>query len=540
MIKFRIAFLLWISLFFACGNDTTNQNTKNKKTVFRYNQINSITSLDPAFAKSQNNIWAVDHLYNGLVQLDEQLNIQPAIAKSWEVSEDGLTYTFMLRDDVFFHHNKVFEDGKGRAVTANDFVYSFNRIISDEVASPGSWIFKGNVADTEPFKALDAHTFQLRLQKPFRPILGILTMQYCSVVPREAVETYGKEFRSNPVGTGPFQYKNWLENQSLFLTKNENYFEKNGAGAPLPNLDAVRVNFIGDRKTAYLELMNQKLDFISGLESSYVNELLTIDGNLQEDKKAQLQFLKSPYLNTEYLGINMQIKDSGHPLRSKLVRQALNYGFDRKKMLETLRNNVGKPADAGFVPRGLPSFDNSKVKGYDYNPDKARDLLKQAGYADGKDFPEITLYTNKDYQDLCTFIVRQWEDLGVKVNIQVIESATLRQMMTKGQVELFRGSWIADYPDAESFFTVFYSKNPAPPNYTQFSNSQFDELYEAALKENDNQKRFDLYHQMDRILIEEAPVIFLFYDETALFAAKEVRGLSKNAINLLSLKRVAK
>ena len=177
MMKSKLLFLGLICLFLACNGEDSKTGTESPKTVFRYNQINSVTSLDPAFAKSQNNIWAVDHLYNGLVQLDEQLNIRPAIAASWKISEDGLTYIFRLRDDVFFHDNKVFENGKGRKVTAEDVVYSFERIISDEVASPGSWIFKGNVAEKEPFKALDTHTFQLRLQKAFRHVLGILTMQ---------------------------------------------------------------------------------------------------------------------------------------------------------------------------------------------------------------------------------------------------------------------------------------------------------------------------------------------------------------------------
>jgi peptide/nickel transport system substrate-binding protein len=150
------------------------------------------------------------------------------------------------------------------------------------------------------------------------------------------------------------------------------------------------------------------------------------------------------------------------------------------------------------------------------------------------------LLTNKDYEDLCTYISRQWEDLGVKAQIEIVESATLRQMMSKGQAPFFRASWIADYPDAENYLTLFYSKNPAPPNYTQFSNTQFDELYEKALAENNDGKRYELYQEMDKIIVEEAPVIFLFYDETALFVQKGVTGLSKNAINLLSLKRVRK
>jgi len=323
------------------------------------------------------------------------------------------------------------------------------------------------------------------------------------------------------------------------LVKNDNYFETEN-GEKLPYLDAVRVSFIVDRKTAYLELMNGKLDFFSGLESSIINELLTPEGALQPSKKDQLQFYKAAFLNTEYLGINMNFKNETSPLSKKKVRQALNYGFDRQKMMQNLRNNVGKAADSGFTPRGLPSFDAEKVKGYSYNPDKARDLLKEAGFPNGKGLGEITLLTNKDYQDLCTFISRQWEDLGIKVQVEIVESATLRQMMSKGQAPFFRGSWIADYPDAESYFTMFYSKNPAPPNYTNFSNTSFDQLYEAALLENDDTKRYGLYQQMDQIIIEEAPVVFLFYDETALFAQKNIEGLSVNAINLLSLKRVKK
>jgi oligopeptide transport system substrate-binding protein len=142
--------------------------------------------------------------------------------------------------------------------------------------------------------------------------------------------------------------------------------------------------------------------------------------------------------------------------------------------------------------------------------------------------------------DLCTFIARQWEELGVKTTLDVMETATMRDMMTKGTAPFFRASWIADYPDAESFFTVFYSKNPAPPNYTRFKNAEFDRLYEAALSENEDIKRYALYQQMEKILIDEAPIIFLFYDESSRFARSNIEGLSRNAMNLLPLKRVRK
>ena len=531
--QFRFCLIFILLLFLvACQS---RQKTDDTRTVFHYNQHKNITSLDPAFARAQNNIWAIDHLYNGLVQLDDSLNVRPAIASSWQVSQDGLTYTFALRDDVYFHKDPCFKNNESRVVTAQDVKYSFNRLLHEKVNSPGSWVFRGKVAEEDPFVVLAPDTFQIQLIRPFRPFLGMLSMQYCTVVPREALEFYGRDFRSHPVGTGPFKFKRWIENQSLFLSKNENYFETGW-----PKVDGIRISFMGDRKTAYLELSRENIDFFSGLESSYINELITKDGVIHPAKADKIQFIKSPYLNSEYLGINLSFGDDDNPLKNKKIRQALNYGIDRGLMLKTLRNNVGVPANSGFTPIGLPSFSAEAAPGYTYDPDRARNLLRVAGFPNGEGLPEITLHTTADYEDLCTFAAKQWENLGFKIKIELAESATLRQMMTKGQVAFFRASWIMDYPDAESFFTVFYSKNPAPPNYTRFENAEFDRLYEATLKENNDAVRYDLYQRMDRLLIEEAPVVFLFYDQTALFAAKSVGGISRNAINLLKTKEIYK
>jgi peptide/nickel transport system substrate-binding protein len=209
-------------------------------------------------------------------------------------------------------------------------------------------------------------------------------------------------------------------------------------------------------------------------------------------------------------------------------------------MLRTLRNNVGKPANSGFSPRGLPNFNAETIPGYRYDPALAQQLLREAGILKTEDLPPITLLCNAEYLDLCTFITRQWEEIGIKATVEATETALLRERMRNGQAPFFRASWIADYPDAESFFTCFYSKNAAPPNYTHFSHATFDQLYEASLKETDTERRLALYQKMDAILIEEAPVVFLFYDETAQFAHRSIQGLPRNAINLLSLKRVAK
>lgn len=531
------SYILMLILLSACGSDAELSNSKSN--VFKYNQPSNITSLDPAFAKSQNNIWAVDHLFNRLVELDENLNVQASLAESWKISEDGLKYTFTLRGDVLFHENECFANVEERKISAEDVKFSFERIIDKKLNSPGSWIFIDRIRNHDPFEVLDDRTFVLHLKKAFRPMLGILSMHYCSVVPRKAVEKYGSKFRSNPVGTGPFRLKIWLENQNLFLNKNPDYFEMEN-GHRLPHLDGVKISFIADRKTAYLELKKGSLDLISGMESSFVDELLDEGGNLRSEHDSKLQFLKSPFLNLEYLGLNINATGIKSPLRKKAFRQALNYAFDRNKMLASMRNNVGKAADSGVTPKGLPSYNASAVPGYKFDPEKARKLLAEAGYPNGKGLEVLEVTTDHNYVDLATYITRQWEDIGIKSKIEVMESATLRNKMRKGQVPIFRGSWIADYPDAENYFSMFYSKNPPPPNYTQFTNGKFDVLYEKALLENNDEARFDIYKQMEQLLIEEAPVVLLFYDQTAICASSTISGLSRNALNLLVLKNVKK
>lgn len=529
----RLRFLLFSLIIVLCLSCSNQEKNYDGITVFRYNQENPITSLDPAFAKSQNNMWAINHLYNGLVALDDSLNVVPCIAKSWEVSEDGKDYTFQLRRDVLFHDDPCFNNSKGRMVNASDVVFSFERIISDDINSPGSWIFSDKVDETDPFEALNDSTFVLHLRHPFTPTLGILTMQYCSIIPREIESYYDNDLRNHPIGTGPYRLKRWEEGQALFLEKNNHYFEEG-----LPKVDIIKTSFIPDRQIAMLELKNGKVDFVSGLESSFINDVLDKTGKIKSSQKSILQFVKTPYLNTEYLGINMDLADEDSPLGNKLMRQALNYAIDKEQMLLTLRNSVGSPARSGFYPKGLPSFDEELTPGYTYNPEKAKELIRNAGYQDPSDVPTISLFTNTEYLDICTFITKQWSLLGLDVNIEVMETAVLREGMRNSSISFFRASWIADYPDEESFLTMFYSKNPAPPNYTRFSNTQFDILYEEATRETDNDKRYDLYRAMNEIIIEEAPVVFLFYDESAIFLRNEVKGFTNNGLNMLDVRRV--
>jgi peptide/nickel transport system substrate-binding protein len=209
--------------------------------------------------------------------------------------------------------------------------------------------------------------------------------------------------------------------------------------------------------------------------------------------------------------------------------------IDREELIKYLRNGIGKPAVNGFVPFGLPSFDETQIF-LQHDPEKATKLLKSSGIYDSK-IP-IILYTNETYREIGLMVAKQLSKVGLNVKLEVNPGAVLREWMVKGKAPFFRGSWIADYPDAESYYAVFYSKNGTPPNYTRFNNNQFDRIYELALSETDNKTRYDLYKQLDVILNEEVPVIPLYYDEVLLFSQKNIKGLSTNALNLLQLKRV--
>jgi peptide/nickel transport system substrate-binding protein len=531
----RFIYLLVCGFLVSCYSENKSENK-----VFRYNESQGISSLDPAFAKNQSIMWVIHQMYNTLVEVDEQLNIQPSIAKSWEVSSDRKSFIFHLRNDVYFHDDPVFPGGKGRKLTAHDVVYSFNRILDKATASPGSWIFNRKVDSLQPFTALDDTLFQLRLLNPYHPILGILSMQYCSVVPREAVEKYGMDFRRHPVGTGPFRFIAWEEGQALVMKKNEKYFERDSAGKTLPYLDGIKVSFFDSKATEFLLFRQKKLDFINDIEASFKDEVLAKDGSLRDEWKGKIILHTHPYLNTEYLGIlgdteNALVKNS--PLRSKRLRQAINYGFDRRKMILYLRNSLGTPAESGFVPAGLPSYNDSIVKGYYYNPTLARRLLEEAGYPGGKGLPVIKLHTISNYAEMGNFIARQLEDLGIRVQVEVVQKSFLLELTSNSRSLFFRGSWIADYPDAENYLSVFYSKNPAPPNYTRYKNPAFDQLFERALAETSDSARYHLYRQADQLLVEDAVVIPLWYDKAVHLVQPSVRDFKPNALNMLELRK---
>ena len=502
--------------------------------VFRYNEHANITTLDPAFAKDLRTIWVTNQLFNGLVQLDDKLEVHSDIAESWTISEDGKTYRFNLRNNVKFHKHQLFGNDSTRNVIASDFEYSFNRLIDPKVTSPGKWVLEF----VEKYEAVNDSTFVIQLKQSFPPFLSILSMRYCSVVPKEAVDYFGDTFRANPIGTGPFQFKLWVENTKLVFRKNHHYFEKDALGNALPYLEAVAITFLPDKQSEFLQFIQGNIDFMSSIDASYKDDLLTTDGKLKAHHQDKIDMLSSPYLNTEYLGVYLDAEEK--EVNSLKIRKAINYGFDRKKMILYLRNGIGTPAVNGFIPKGLPSF--NAMEGYTYQPKKAKELVQEYIEETGNATPSITISTNSQYLDLCEYIQREVQKTGLQVNIDVMPPSTLRQTKVNGQLSVFRGSWVADYPDAENYLFIFHSKNFSPhgPNYTHYSSPEFDKLYEKSITITNNLERRALYQKMDSMVMASAAVIPLYYDQVVRFTQKNISGLGINPINHLDLKRVMK
>ncbi|MBL7911842.1 MAG: ABC transporter substrate-binding protein [Bacteroidia bacterium] len=544
----KISFpIVALFILFACSDPEEQKDTR---TIFSYNEMAGITSLDPAAAISFENIWPVNQIFNGLVQMDDQLNVIPCIAKKFTISDDGLVYTFNLRSDVYFQDNQCFESSRGRRVVAKDFVYSFNRLYDSKVSSATTLlnnIDRSEKTEYKGFQSVNDSTLVIRLKEPFSAFLSILTMKFFSVVPYEALEFYKQDFRRNPVGTGPFAFKMWEEGTKLILVKNVNYFERDEKGIRLPYLDAVSVSFVKDRETAFMELLNGKFDMLSGADAFNINEVLDKEGDLRDIYTNKFYLQKQTFLKTDYIGILIDEKIESvrnSPLRLKSIRKAINYAFDRDKMIKYLRNNIGIAAHAGFIPKGMKSYDPTKVKGYSYNPDFAQELLKDAGYPGGKGLPQITLHTTDNIasKEQVEFIQSELSKCGINLQISIEKKSVLTQAVSNCEYEMFKKSWVGDYADEENFMTLFYSKNFSPQgvNYFHYNNPAFDEAFEKAQRENNEAAKIELYQKMDRMIIDDAPVIPLYYDQVIRLVNHKIKGLGNNSMNLLNLKTVVK
>lgn len=531
-----VAICFCILLFGACSRKRSGE-----KNIFYWNIASSFTSMDPVAASSQANTWVVNQLYDGMLRLDDSLQPAPCIAKSWKVSNDGLQYRFSIRNDVVFHDDACFPSGKGRKLTAADVVYSLKRLVDPQVAAKGAWVLNDKVAkdrNGNPRISAEGDSIvEINLTKRNSSLLSLLTLKYCSIVPHEAISKYGKNFRMHPVGTGPYRLAFFREAEKLVLHPHTGYFLA-GDTSLKPRLSAVVITFNGSKQNEFISFLSGRLSFLSGMDAGFKDILLTKSGQLKEDMRDRFRFVRAPYLNTEYLGIILDAKKFGNsPLQSTEFRQALNVLIDREKMLQYTRNGVGIGNITGFVPPSLMPKEVQNVSAYRFNVSKGKALLALAAKQVDIHAP-FTLYTTNEYSDLAIYLQREYENYGLRMKIENVPGASLSELKSSARADFIRASWVADYPDADNYFSLFNSQNftPSGDNYFHFYSKKFDKLYAGWIGGEGDEKQ--LLIQMNNEVNEICPFVILYYDEVIRLVQNNVRGLKSNPMNMVDLRGV--
>jgi peptide/nickel transport system substrate-binding protein/oligopeptide transport system substrate-binding protein len=471
-------------------------------------------TLDPAFLTDVFATSIAQQVFDGLVQFDANLNVVPCIAKSWEASRDGLMWTFYLRQGVKFHH--------GREVHANDFVYTFTRILDPRTASPRAWLFErvqgakefraGEAESVEGLQALDAYTLQITLSQPYAPFINLLGMAQAQLLPREEVQRLGSEFGRRPIGTGPFRFVSWVAGEGISLEANEAYY----AGRPFLN----RLHY---------RIMPNHQGILAEFEKGALEDVdLTSQEGTPLSSDPRFRFVRKPLLTTIFLWLDMHHS----PLNNSKVRQAINHAINRGAIISGIRQNRHVPA-RGILPLGMPGS-NPDLAEYTYDPTRARQLLAEAGYPDGKNLPPLELWTSAKGTAVLQeheMIKRDLERLGMRIELYTAENWKQYKTAVLGKRPgaMYRYSWFADFPDPDNFlFPLFHSQSP--DNYANYSNPAVDRLLEQARSESDYLKRIQLYRQGEELIMADAPVVNLMYYTLETLFQPYVQGIELNAL----------
>ena len=563
------AFTMGLASCSSCSDDSkNNHNSEEGKGgvymggVMRMNEVEAFKSLNPIAVNEIVSFHIGTQLFEGLVKFNQNdLSIQPAIARSWDINENQTEWTFHIRQGVMFHPDACFADGKGRVLTATDVKFCFDKLCT---ADPNNAQFDVTFKDrvigaNESFEAsragknlpvsgikvINDTTILMSLKSPFAGFLNIIAMPGCWIYPKEALAKYGIDMRIHPVGTGPFQLETVKEGEVLIMKKNPNYYGVDKDGNKLPYLDGLKYTFIREKKSEILEFKSGNLDMVYRLPVEIFHEIM---GDLEhaKDRKTEFQILSSPAFNTSFLGFNL----AGNIFNKKETRLAFNYAIDRHKIADFTIQGEGTSGDYGMVPYvdafEKDGYDFKGLKGYTFDVARAKEYLKQAGYPDGKGFPKLTLQINSGggNNHLIAEVVQKMlkENLNIDISINIVPFAEHIEQITSGKSDFFRFAWIADYPDPETFLTLFYGKHvPANANeksfinYFRFKNARFDSLFGASFTEPDKAKRYALLSKAEQIVLDEAPFMPIFYDENFRLEQLNVRNFPENAMNYMDL-----
>lgn len=563
-----IVFVAFIFAGLGCHTEVKKQAISKREAkgnitfggVFRVNMNENFATLYPHHVDEIIAQQISSQVYEGLVKLSpKDLSVLPSIAYKWEIANNGQLFTFHLRKEVFFHNDACFEKGIGRLVTAGDFKYCFEKLCShNEEINSGFYIFQDKVKGANEYYAsteigkpltegvtgiqvLNDSTLSIELMYPYAGFINLLTMPFAWVFPQEAVLKYGSELRSHCVGTGPFYLKDSKHDESLILARNENYWGSDSLGNQLPYLDIVKFTFNKEKTSEYLEFKKGNLDFVSGLPSEMRSEII------EESKTSNCTFnlYVTPILSISYYGFQTQ----GNLFKNKKLRQAFNYAIDREKLVKFVLQDEATPAIYGIVPPSFPNYSSNSIKGFTFDPQKARNLLAEAGYPNGKGFPiDISLLLNSGGErniEVAEAIQKMLSDnLSISIKLNVLPFPQKLNLENNGQAQFWKSGWVADYPDPQTFLDIFYGKlvpdvtSPSPVNSGRYKSALFDSLYEAALKESDMQKRFKLFEKADQVAIDDAAYMPVYYDNASYLKKKNVANLHFNSLEYLDFSTV--
>ena len=472
-------------------------------------------SLDPSHITDFYAVQVANQIFDSLVEFDAHLNVLPALAQSWSASRDGLTWTFNLRQGVHFHN--------GREVVAEDVVYSLSRLLDPAVDSPRSWFLdriqgaaafqSGAAKDLEGLKSLDRYTVKIVLSEPFAPFISILGLPHTSVIPREEVERLGAGFAAAPVGTGAFRFVRWERGREILLEANEQYYRKRAA------LDRIQfVIFPG----------SVQRDMLRAFQRGELEETPVPPQDLDELLAAgKYQVIRKPTLSIRLLGFNLERS----PFDQEAVRQAFNYAIDKVRMNQEIQGDRYVVA-RGILPPGMPGY-NPEVQGYDYQVNKAKALLAQAGHPGGKGLAPATLASSVKSDEVRreSQAVQQYlAAIGIQVILKDFDDwPVFRNALGLGEVQMFRYARYADYPDPDNFlYPLFHSQSQT--NYFRYHNARVDDLLDRARRETNDLRRVKLYREAEQLIMNDAPGLMLSHHVYEGLFQPYVEGVEVNAL----------
>lgn len=498
---------------------------KTNGSVLHVAQTAEPTTLDPAQVQDGPTIELMMHVFDGLIQWNTKNELVPALAEKWETTDGGRTYTFHLRKGVKFHN--------GRALTAEDFVYSLTRSLSSKVSSPVAMVYlndivgareynQGKAATVTGLSAPDSETLKIRIDVPKAYFLSKLTYPTAYVVCKEEVErTGGKIDETSMVGTGAFKVAEYRRGDRIILDPNPDYYE----GAP--KLARIERRILLDNGSRRDKFEAGELDIADLSMATYRG-----DKENAELKPLIHQFNRAAVF---YLALNQK---AYAPFKDKRVRQAFAMAVNRQQIVDSVHEGVPQVAH-GIVPAGVPGYDPA-LRGLPYDPGKARALLAQAGFPEGKGLPALTLSFRASVEDIKNTATAVQEDLqqnlGIKVNLDEVEWGTFLNRRNSGAMPFYFLRWSADYLDPQDFLSMMLHTG-SPENSLGYSNPEFDRLCDSADVMQDATKRFATYRKAETIAVDDAPWVPIYFQRDVELWNSRLRGVEDSLMGHLPHKR---